>query len=351
MGTLGVVPPRPDESSFEGHPEVAFVRPDTSAGSTGVHADSAMPLRSEGPAAAIGRTRVIAVSSNKGGVGKTTVSTNLAVYLRALREDLPILIVGLDDQDTIDRMFGLGSPEPGTPNLKHGWAQRSLKRVIQMGQYGVHYVPSPPDTALLKGRAEDPQMLRRILAATEWPGIVILDTKSDLESLTQNAYYAADRIIVPVADRASLIEAAKVFRVLERARLGVDRARILLTLVDRRSRGHDFEEGLIDVLADEIARRGWPRYRTTLSRSPRVEALQSAEGLPRSILHAARGTDIHRQMRDLAVEVLAELRIEVSPEATATEVGPRREAPPEAETRHDVDWKAALLRGIWKGRP
>jgi hypothetical protein len=56
-------------------------------------------------------------------------------------------------------------------------------------------------------------------------------------------------------------------------------------------------------------------------------------------------------MRDLAVEVLAELRIEVSPEATATEVGPRREAPPEAETRHDVDWKAALLRGIWKGRP
>jgi cellulose biosynthesis protein BcsQ len=41
---------------------------------------------------------VLAVVSNKGGVGKTTVATNLAVYLRAMREDLPILLIGLDDQ-------------------------------------------------------------------------------------------------------------------------------------------------------------------------------------------------------------------------------------------------------------
>src|SRR5262245_39358714 len=42
--------------------------------------------------------RVLAVVSNKGGVGKTTLATNLAVYLRAMREDLPILLIGLDDQ-------------------------------------------------------------------------------------------------------------------------------------------------------------------------------------------------------------------------------------------------------------
>ncbi|MGH0036646.1 MAG: ParA family protein [Myxococcota bacterium] len=343
---------RADASTDHGPPEARPSRPVPAAGPF-APGGSGRPFDGFDPrSGVVGRSRVIAVSSNKGGVGKTTVSTNLAVYLRALREDLPILMVGLDDQDTIDRMFGLGDDRAHLENLKHGWAQRSLTRVIQMGQYGVHYVPSPPDTAMLKGRAEDPQILRRILAATDWPGVVILDTKSDLESLTQNAYYAADRVIVPVADRASLIEAEKVFRLLDRAQLGAGRARILLTLVDRRSRGAEAGDGLIDVLADEIARRGWPRYRTTLSRSPRVEALQSAEGQPRSILHAARGTEIHRQMRDLALEVMTELRIERPLGAAEAEATPT----PPAEVRRsnepgaDLDWKAALLRGIWKGR-
>src|SRR5512145_791474 len=58
---------------------------------------------------------VVAVSSNKGGVGKTTLAANLAVYARALREDLPVLVVGLDDQRSLDRMFGLRPPQPGEP--------------------------------------------------------------------------------------------------------------------------------------------------------------------------------------------------------------------------------------------
>ncbi len=253
------------------------------------------------------RMPVLAVSSNKGGVGKTTIATNLAIYLRAVREELPVLLVSLDDQQVIDRMFALRSPRPGDGHIKHGWAERSFERVIQLGEYGVHFVPSAPDVTLLKARATDPRTLRRILARSEWQGLVILDTKSDLEALTQNAYHAADRVLIPVADRASLEEAAKSFALLERAGLGRERGRVVLTLVDRRTRVRGERMHLLGRLLGEVRRRGWPYYRTYLSRSPTVESLNSGGGRPLAILHHARGTDAHAQLRELTEEVLQDL--------------------------------------------
>ncbi len=259
------------------------------------------------PRVVASRSPVLALSSNKGGVGKTTVATNLAIYFRALREDLPVLLVTLDDQNIVDRMFALRPLQAADGNLKHGWAERSFARVIRLGQYGVHFVPSAPETALLKGRAEDPHTLRRILLRTEWQGIALLDTKSDLESLTLNAYHAADRVVVPVSDRASLEEAAKTFRLLERCGLGSERGRVLMTLVDHRSRVRGEKAQLLGRLLAEVRARGWPYYRTYLSRSPSVESLNSASGVPLSILHHGKGTLVHEQLRELAEEMLQDL--------------------------------------------
>lgn len=289
--------------------------------------------------------RVIAVVSNKGGVGKTTVATNLAIYLRALCEDLPVLVLGLDDQSVLDRMFALQPLGADQPNLKHVWAERSLDRAVLLGEYGVHFVPSPLNTEALKARARDPNTLAGIVRRSKWEGVVILDTKSDLEALTQNALHAADRVILPVADRASLDEAAKVFALLERERR-TDRARVLLTLVDGRARP-DPVSGLTlrQVLEREIEQRGYPRFATHLSRSPRAEALISAGGVPLSMLHHARGTAVHEQMRRLTEEVLRDLGVEVPAAA------PLRRRTASAEPRRTAvgEWKSALLRGL-RGR-
>ncbi len=287
--------------------------------------------------------KVVAVVSNKGGVGKTTVATNLAIYLRALHEELPVALVTLDDQSIVERMFRLAPPAPGAGNLKHGWSERSFSRVLELGQYGIQFVPPPPDTGPLKSRAPDPRTLSRILAATPFRGVWVVDTKSDLEELTQNALFAADLVILPVADQASFEEAAKAFRLMERDGGRAGRARVLLTLVDRRTKIDEAGRDLEQRLAAAVDQRGWPRFQTVLSRSPRVEALNSATGTPLSILHHARGTAIHRELRELAEEVGKLLDLG-EPEVGAS--APARREP----SRSLVDeLRGALLRGL-RGR-
>src|SRR6185436_16330256 len=66
---------------------------------------------------------------------------------------------------------------------------------------------------------------------------------------------------------------------------------------------------LFGRLRDEVRRRGWAYYKTALSRSPRVETLNSGSRTPLSILHHAKGTEVHAQFRELTLEVLGDLGI------------------------------------------
>jgi cellulose biosynthesis protein BcsQ len=266
-----------------------------------------------------GRTfQVVTVTSNKGGVGKTTVATNLPVYVRALREDLPILALGLDDQPMPDRMFALRAELPRstmTTALRSG----SFKSAIRMGQYGVHYVPASSDICELKREIWEPSRLETVLRRSDWHGLVVIDTKSDLEILTRNAIAASDLVIVVVKDFASLIEAGKVFALMEKLGRPRARARVLLSMMDLRVR---YREGAPDVLAllqAEIERRGYPIFENHLSHSVKIESLHTnPEWHVHSILHGAPGSVVHRQMHGLTLEVLAALECaEIATEAVA----------------------------------
>jgi chromosome partitioning protein len=252
--------------------------------------------------------QVVTLASNKGGVGKTTVAANLAVYVRALREDLPVLILGFDDQPMLDWMFSLDR-EPPRKTVLDAIRSGDLRPAIRLGQYGVHYLPSAGDVSDLKRTILDPFHLQTVLQRTNWRGLVIIDTKSDLEILTRNAIAASDLTLVVVKDHASLTEAQKVFDLLKEWGQPRDRARILVSLVDLRVKYREGrEKDVLSLLLSELRQRRYPLFETFISRSPKIESLYTnPDERPRAILAGAPNSIVHNQMRHLAVDVLSAL--------------------------------------------
>lgn len=249
--------------------------------------------------------RVLTVTNNKGGIGKTTLAANLAVYIRALREDLPILVIGLDDQNTLDRIFALG--DAPALNVLSGIRAGSFAGMLCEGKYGIHYVPSCDDVEPAKRLVHQLFELETMLIRTGWRGLVIIDTKSDFEILTRNAVAASDLTLVVVKDQASLLQAEKVFRLIQECGRSRQSARVVLSMVDRRIRYQEGPEGgdVLALLVSEIRQRGYPLLESFISHSPKVASLETnPSGSLLPVLIGARRSLIHRQLRHAAHDIL-----------------------------------------------
>ncbi len=249
--------------------------------------------------------RVVTVANPKGGVGKTTLVANLAAYLRAHREDLPVLVLGLDGQDGLDRTLSL-EPIPTRPTILDALRAGDLAGAARLGQFGIELVPSAPSRELLAEALEETGGVARLLAARERTGIVLIDTGSDTGLPTRAALAASDLAILPVRDLESLREAEKLLA------LGFprSRARVALYGLDLHIK-FDGAGACPDVLAlllYELRVRQLAHFATWISRSPAVEALATTpDGRRRTVLHGAPHSIVHRQLQALASELLAAL--------------------------------------------
>ncbi len=243
---------------------------------------------------------VVTIASEKGGVGKTTIATNLAVYLKALREDLPVTIASFDNHFSIDGMFTIGRHKPrGT--VAGLFAGVPVGQLITIGEYGVQYLASdrrlqPPD--------DDSLHLRKALSRCGPPGLLIFDTRPILDYFTRNALLAADLVLIPVKDRPSLVNAAALVQALRQEGGDPSRIWMLPSLVDARLRLRG-NIGIREFLVASAQERGYQVLETFLAKSPKVEGLTtnlSSRVYP--VLTHASTTVVHGQFQELAGFVL-----------------------------------------------
>jgi cellulose biosynthesis protein BcsQ len=243
-------------------------------------------------------------------------------------------------------MFGLDAAPP-RETMATVLRRGRLDLAIQLGQYGVHYVPSSPEINELKKEITDPFHLKKVLRGFDWRGIVVIDTKSDTEILTQNAIAASDLALVVVADHASLLQAERIYALLREWNLPPEHARVVLSMVDLRIKYAEGEaRDILALLVSAIRSRGYPLFDSFISRSQKVESLYTnPEGRAYSILHGAEGSLVQRQMHHLADDVLRALEPAAPPAPELPEISfaALAELAPESFAKEPA---VAFLRGL-----
>ena len=190
------------------------------------------------------RKRTITITSGKGGVGKSSIVSNLA-YLLGMR-DMSTYILDADlSLGNIDIMFGM-FPKYNVKDLIEG--RKTIGEIICEGPSGIRVIPATSGVAELSDLTPDE---RNILFSSfkELPDhdFLLVDTSAGISS---NVVYfnaiSEDIFIVVTPDPASLTDSYAVIKVLNR-KTGRKDFNIILNMVRNEQEALDIFKNILSV--------------------------------------------------------------------------------------------------------
>ncbi|WP_091648211.1 ParA family protein [Micromonospora pallida] len=216
------------------------------------------------------RTRVMCVANQKGGVGKTTTTVNLAVAL-ALHGNR-VLVVDLDPQGNAST--GLNVPHhTGVPDVYDCLIDSVPLEEVAQGVEGIPNLWCVPATIDLAGAeielvsvvARESRLSRAIAAYPGQFDYVFIDCPPSLGLLTVNALVAAQEVLIPIQCEYYALEGLNqlinnINLVRKHLNPALEVSTILLTMYDRRTRLADaVEQDVRNHFGDKVLQAVIPR--------------------------------------------------------------------------------------------
>ena len=174
------------------------------------------------------RTRVIAITSGKGGVGKTNLAVNLAIALNMERQRTLVIDADLG-MANVDIVLGCSSRLHLLNLLEDGI---TLRDVLMQGPYGVNYISggSGIEKAQDFSYEERLMLMQKLSECGEIADIVLVDTGAGIGKNVMDFILAADEVILvttpePTAmtDAYAVMKAYSMYAAQKNIRLVVNR--------------------------------------------------------------------------------------------------------------------------------
>jgi chromosome partitioning protein len=226
----------------------------------------------------LNRQRILAISNQKGGVGKTTTAVNLATAIAAVNKR--VLVIDLDPQGNASTSLGIDHKHRAvsTYHVLTGDAPLSAA-IVPSAVPNLSVVPSGVDLAAAEIELVDIDnrhaRLKDALAAHgDTFDYVLIDCPPSLGLLTLNALVAAHAVMVPLqAEFLALEGISHLAKTIERVRKsfnpGLELQGIVLTMVDGRNKLSEAVE------SDVRSYYGQKVYKTTIPRNVRISEAPS----------------------------------------------------------------------------